>query len=68
MSTNGGINIQGCAYRIAALNADGSISASNMTGMVQDDKPLVKLELKPVYADGVEITPISACGIPIILV
>lgn len=66
MSVNGGINIQGCAYRIAALNADGSITAANMTGMVQDDKPLVKLDAKPVYENGVEITPISACGIPII--
>jgi hypothetical protein len=66
MSTNGGINIQGCAYRITALNADGSITASNMTGMIQDDKPLCKLEAKPVFENGVEITPISACGIPII--
>jgi hypothetical protein len=66
MATNGGINIQGCAYRLSALNADGSISAANATGMIQDDKPLVKLEAKPVYENGVEITPISACGIPII--
>jgi hypothetical protein len=66
MGTNGGINIQGCAYRLTALNADGSITSANMTGMVQDDKPLVKLEAKPVYENGVEITPISACGIPII--
>jgi hypothetical protein len=66
MSTNGGVNIQGCAYRLTALNADGSITTSNMTGMVQDDKPLVKLEAKPVFENGVEITPISACGIPVI--
>ena len=66
MSTNGGIAIQGCAYRLTALNADGSITAANMTGMIADDKPLVKLEAKPVYENGVEITPISACGIPII--
>ena len=66
MATNGGINIQGCAYRLTALNADGSITADNMTGMIADDKPLVRLEAKPVYENGVEITPISACGIPII--
>ena len=66
MGTNGGINIQGCAYRLTALNADGSITADNTTGMIADDKPLVKLEAKPVYENGVEITPISACGIPII--
>ena len=66
MSTNGGIAIQGCAYRLTALNADGSITSANMTGMIADDKPLVKLEAKPVYENGVEITPISACGIPII--
>ena len=66
MATNGGINIQGCAYRLTALNADGSITATNTTGMIADDKPLVKLEAKPVYENGVEITPISACGIPII--
>jgi len=65
MADNGPIAVQGCAYRLTALNADGSITAANTTGMIADDKPLVKFEAKPVYENGVEITPISACGIPI---
>ena len=58
--------MQGCGYRLAALNADGSITEDSASGMIADDKPLVKLEAKPVYENGVEITPVSACGIPII--
>jgi hypothetical protein len=34
--------------------------------MVQDDRNFVKLECKPVMEDGVEITPKSACGVPVI--
>jgi hypothetical protein len=66
MPVNGGIQIQGCGYRLAALNADGSITAANASGMISDDKPLVKLEAKPVMENGVEITPVSACGLPVI--
>lgn len=65
MATNGAVAIQGCAYRITRLNADGS-TAIGSTAMVQDDRSFVKLEAKPVMADGVEITPISACGVPVI--
>ena len=32
MSTNGGIAIQGCAYRLTALNADGSITLTPAAG------------------------------------
>ena len=65
MAANGSVQIQGCAYRISALNADGSCTPG-ATSMVQDDRPFVKLEAKPVLVEGVDITPISACGIPII--
>jgi hypothetical protein len=65
MATNGPVQIQGCAYRISRLNADGTIVASS-SAMVQDDRPLVKVTLKPEMADGVTITPISACGVPMI--
>lgn len=65
MATNGPVPIQGCAYRLSRLNADGSIAVSAV-GMVQDDRPLVKVELKPVLEAGTEITPKSACGVPVI--
>lgn len=65
MSTNGPVSVQGCAYRICRLAADGSIVNSS-TAMIQDDRPLVKLEAKPNIEQGVEITPKSACGVPVI--
>ena len=65
MSTNGSVAIQGCAIRVSALNADGS-PTPGATSMFQDDRPFVKLEAKPVLIEGVDITPISACGIPVI--
>lgn len=65
MATNGPVAVQGCAYRISRLNADGSIVSSSVA-MIQDDRPLCKLEVKPVMEDGVEITPKSACGVPVI--
>ena len=65
MSTNGPVSVQGCAYRIGRLAADGSVVASAV-GMVQDDRSFVKLEAKPNMQAGVEITPISGCGVPVI--
>ena len=65
MADNGAVEIQGCAYRIGRLASDGSVVASS-TGMIQDDRGLVKLEMKPVMEAGVEITPKSACGVPVI--
>jgi hypothetical protein len=65
MPTNGPVAIQGCAYRISRLAADGSI-VSSATSVIQDDRPLVKLEAKPNMQNGVEITPVSACGVPVI--
>jgi hypothetical protein len=65
MADNGAVVIQGCAYRITRLNADGSCSTGDMA-MVQDDLPLIKVALKPNLVQGVDITPISACGVPII--
>jgi hypothetical protein len=65
MATNGPVVIQGCAYRISRLAADGSIVSSAIS-VVQDDRPLVKLEAKPNMVAGVEFTPISACGVPVI--
>lgn len=65
MATNGPVSVQGCAYRICRLAADGSIVSSS-TAMIQDDRPLVKLEAKPNIEAGVEITPKSACGVPVI--
>jgi hypothetical protein len=65
MATNGPVSVQGCAYRICRLAADGSIVSSS-TAMIQDDRPLVKLEAKPNMEAGVEITPKSACGVPVI--
>jgi hypothetical protein len=65
MSTNGPVSVQGCAYRISRLASDGSIVSSN-SAMIQDDRPLVKLEAKPNIEQGVEITPKSACGVPVI--
>lgn len=65
MSTNGPVAIQGCAIRVTRLNADGSFNES-ATAMVQDDRPLVKLNAKPQMQNGVEITPVSACGIPVV--
>lgn len=62
---NGGTVIQGCAYRITRLTADGSC-ATSAVAMVQDNLPLVKIEAKPNLAQGVDITPISACGVPVI--
>jgi hypothetical protein len=65
MPTNGPVAVQGCAYRISRLAADGSIVDSAIS-VIQDDRPLVKLEAKPDMQAGVEITPISACGVPVI--
>lgn len=65
MSTNGPVSVQGCAYRLSRLAFDGSIVNSSIS-MIQDDRPLVKLEAKPVLEEGVEITPKSACGVPVI--
>lgn len=65
MATNGPVPIQGCAFRISRLAADGSVVTS-ASAKIQDDRSLVKLELKPVMEDGVEITPKSACGVPVI--
>jgi hypothetical protein len=65
MATNGPVVIQGCAYRISRLNFDGSIIESAIS-VIQDDRPLVKLEAKPNMEAGVEITPKSACGVPVI--
>jgi len=65
MATNGAVAIQGCAFRISRLGQTGAVVAST-TGMVQDDRPLVKLTLKPEILAGVDITPISACGVPVI--
>lgn len=65
MATNGPVAIQGCAFRIARLAETGSIVDSS-TGLVQDDRSFVKLTAKPNMADGVTITPISACGVPVI--
>ena len=65
MATNGPVAIQGCAYRVSRLNADGSVNQSAVA-MVQDDRPLVKLELKPEMHQGVDITPSSACGVPVV--
>lgn len=62
---NGGTTIQGCAYRITRLTADGSCTVS-ATAMIQDALPLIKLEMKPNMAAGVDITPVSACGVPVI--
>lgn len=66
MASAGGVNIQGCALRIAALNSDGSITASGTSGMIVDDLPFLKFTAKPNTQAGVEITPISACGAPLI--
>ena len=66
MATNGPVSVQGCAYRITRLNQDGSHTPSSVTGMLQDDRSLVKLEAKPNLQNGIEITPISACGVPVI--
>ncbi len=65
MSTNGPVSIQGCAYRISRLAFDGSIVSSSAS-VIQDDRPLVKLECKPNMEAGVDITPKSACGVPVI--
>jgi hypothetical protein len=65
MPTNGPVAIQGCAYRISRLAFDGSIVDSSIS-VIQDDRPLVKLEAKPDMQAGVEITPVSACGVPVI--
>lgn len=65
MSTNGAVVIQGCAYRITRLNADGSCATGAMA-KVQDDIPLVKVTAKPNLVQGVDITPVSACGVPTI--
>lgn len=65
MADNGAVVIQGCAYRITRLNADGSTSTGDMA-MIQDDLPLIKISLKPNLIQGVDITPTSACGVPII--
>jgi hypothetical protein len=65
MATNGPVAIQGCAYRISRLAADGSIVDSAIS-VIQDDRPLVKLEAKPEMVAGQEFTPISACGVPVI--
>lgn len=65
MATNGPVAIQGCAYRISRLAADGSIVES-ASSVIQDDRPLVKLDAKPNMQAGVEITPVSACGVPVI--
>lgn len=65
MATNGPVQIQGCAIRIAALNADGS-PGSGASAMFQDDRSFCKLEYKPVMHEGKEFTPESACGVPVI--
>ena len=62
MADNGPVAVQGCAYRLTRLNADGSC-ATGSVAMIQDDRGLVKLEAKPVMEDGVEITPKSASGV-----
>jgi hypothetical protein len=61
----GGVPIQGVAIRVTALNADGSPGSSS-TSMYANDRPFCKLTLKPELANGVDITPISAGGIPLI--
>jgi len=66
MADAGAVAIQGCAIRVARLNADGSISSANTTGMIVDDKPFVTITLKPNLLQGVDITPVSACGAPLI--
>lgn len=62
MASSGGIAVQGCAMRISRLNADGSISGASATGMIKDDRPLIKFTAKPNMEAGVEINPKSACG------
>lgn len=66
MTSTGPVAIQGCAIRISRLNANGSISAASATGMIQDDKPMIKFTAKPNVLAGVEMTPVSACGAPLI--
>ena len=65
MAGAGSIPIQGCAIAITQLAANGTPVAGS-TSYVQDDKPLLKWTAKPVMETGVEITPKSACGVPII--
>lgn len=66
MASSGPVPIQGCALRVSRLNADGSIPAASLTGMIVDDKPIVSLMMKPNVLAGVEIVPVSACGVPLI--
>jgi len=62
--SDGAIQIQGCAIRVAAIDSTGApIAGANMTW--QDNLPLITLDLKPVYENGVDITPVSACGQPV---
>jgi hypothetical protein len=65
MATNGPVSIQGCAFRATRLNTDGSCGTGSLA-MIQDNLNFVKLELKPNMEPGVEITPKSACGVPVI--
>jgi len=65
MANAGAIPIQGCAIAITQLQANGT-PVIGSTSYVQDDKPFLKFTAKPVMEEGVEITPKSACGVPII--
>jgi hypothetical protein len=61
MANSGPVAIQGCAFRISRLNAAGNCIAST-TGIVQDDKSLMKFTASPTKDTGVEFVPKSACG------
>ena len=65
MSNAGAIPIQGCAIAITQLQTNGT-PVTGSTCYVQDDKPFLKFTAKPVMETGIEITPKSACGVPII--
>lgn len=66
MTSAGEVAIQGCAFRLSRLNADGSIPAANASAMIVDDKPFMKLTASPNMLAGAEIVPVSACGAPVI--
>jgi hypothetical protein len=66
MATNGPARIQACAIRLTRLNPDGSPTVSSVS-MIQDEgRAIAKCTWKPNMFQGVDITPASACGVPII--
>lgn len=62
MASAGSVPFQGMAFRVAALQPNGSIVAGSATGMISDNNSLMKVTVTPTMEAGVEANPKAANG------